>query len=118
MRTLELNKTTMWVVSCLGMEDIYDENGYYTGEQELTYSEPKKIRINLYPATGEVLTRQFGSNVDVDMVSSSTNVVLDKDDLLFYKKPINNYDSEYDFRVTSIMKSLNHYQYGFGGNIE
>ena len=52
MRTLERNKIELFIVEPDKVEDIYDEDGYFTGEKELKYSEPKKIRINLYPVTG------------------------------------------------------------------
>lgn len=117
MRTLELNKYDLWVVESLGLEELIDDNGYFTGEMVESYSEPRKIRMALYPATGEVIQSQFGQHVDVDMVSSTVDIVLNENSLLFLEEPMGDYTNTYDYKVSSVQKSLNHYQYGLKGGI-
>lgn len=117
MRTLELNKYNLWVVESNGLEELLDDDGYFTGEMVESYTDPRKIRLALYPATGEVMLSQFGEHVDIDMVSSTTKDLLSKDSLIFLEKPTGDPKTTYDYKVTSIQKSLNHYQYGLKGDI-
>lgn len=116
MRTLELNKTNLWYVNPNESEeiDVIDEDGHFTGEKTKVYGLPKKIRLHLYPATGDILEREFGKNIDVDMVTTS-NEVLEKDTLIYYEFPNGDYNTTYDFKISHILKSLNSYQYGLRG---
>ena len=116
MRTLERNKTTLWYVnpSDATMIDVIDEDGYFTGEKEMVYGVPKEIRLHLYPATGDIVERVFGKNVDIDMVTTS-NEILSQDSMIFYKLPLGNFDTTFDFKIKFILKSLNSYQYGLKG---
>lgn len=116
MRTLELNKTTLWIVDTTGeYEDVLDEDGNYTGEKEIQYSIPSMVRLHLYPATGDVVSKSFGKDLDLDMITSSTNVELDKNTLVFLKEPVGNYDTTYDYSVDKILRSLNVFTYGLKG---
>lgn len=118
MRTLELNKSSLWYVKPDGIEvKLKDEDGYYTGEIEIQYEEPSEIRLHLYPASGEIKEQTFGLSVDIDMITSSTDVVLEKNGLIFINEPTDNYDVTYDYKVGSILKSLNSYQYGLKGRM-
>lgn len=118
MRTLELNKSNLWYVKPDGIEvDLKDEDGYYTGEVGIEYEKPIKIRLHLYPATGEIKEETFGLSSNVEMISSSTNVRLDKNGLVFNKKPIDNYDTTYDYKVSEILESLNSFTYGLKGRV-
>jgi len=115
MRTLEINKTTLWYVKQTGSTKKTDSNGYYTGEIVPTFSTPTEIRIALYPSNGSVTEQIFGKDASLDMIGVSNDVVLDETCLLFITKPITgqNYFTTYDYSVSMIKKSLNTYQYGF-----
>lgn len=117
MRTLKLNESDYWVVNAIGTEDVMDSDGYFTGEKKVMYSEPQKIRLHLFPANGDVIRRSFGETLDIDMVSSSTSIVLETGTLLFEDEPVDDFDKTYDYEVSKISKSLNVYQYGFRGRI-
>lgn len=116
MRTLELNKSTLWYVNPNDVDEIevVDEDGYYTGEIIKVYGVPKKIKLHLYPATGDVVERVFGMNIDVDMVTS-TNIDLDKDTLLFVNEPIDKFNTTYSYKISHKLPSLNSFQYGLKG---
>lgn len=114
MRTLELNKTTLWYVESMGEHEIKDENGHYTGEIDTVYTEPKQIRLHLYPASGEIKSEAFGSNANVDMITT-TEEVLSETTLLFTEKPTGNYSTTYTYRINEISKSLNSNRYGLKG---
>lgn len=110
MRTLDKNKTTMWIVNVLGDVEEIDSRGFYTGQVIKSYSTPVEVRLSLYPANGEVLEQLFGRDISADMLAVSNDVVLTKDTLLFLNENINDY-SKYDYTVTGIAKSLNTIQY-------
>lgn len=116
MRTLNLNKTKLWYVNPKAEEtiEVEDEDGYPTGETVKVYGLPKEISLHLYPATGDIIEREFGVGIDVDMVSTST-IELEKGTTLYHIKPTDDYNTDYDYKVTNILKSLNSYQYGLKG---
>lgn len=116
MRTLELNKTTLWYVEANGVEDILDSDGYDTGEIRTLYTEPKQIHLHLYPATSKFMRETFGEHHDVDIVTTTTEE-LDKSTLLFTEKPTGDFATTYDYRLDGISKSLNYTQYGFKGGV-
>lgn len=116
MRNLELNKTNVWYVDCIGETNVLDDEGYDTGEKEPIYSVPIPTRLILYPATGEVLEESFGVTSKIDMVTVS-DIKLKPQSLIFLSEPISNYDLTYDFKVSKILPSLNHTQYGLRGRI-
>lgn len=116
MRTLELNKQDVWVVDYEGEVDVKDENGYFTGEIETQYSTPIKHRMSLTTANGKVLEESFGLSSDVEVIVV-TKIKLSKQSLIFLSEPTSNYDVTYDYKVTKIIPSINHNQYGLKGRI-
>lgn len=138
MRTLELNKTSLWLVEKLSQEPMLDDEGFETGEFNPSYSIPRKVRLSLYPANGRIKDDLFGKDSQFDMISVSTDIVLTKDCLLLTEETIvtnstftyadletRSYiqleeltnsgvdvERQYDYRVTKINKSLNGYAYG------
>lgn len=114
MRTLELNKTKLWYVEKIGEIEVKDEDGYYTGEVEPEYSEPKSIRLHLYPASGKILQDTFGISTELDFITS-TNTKLNRDVLLFDEKPTPGNFDKYNYHIDSVLISLNTYTYGLKG---
>lgn len=116
MRTLELNKSKLWYVNPNEVDEIevVDEDGYYTGEVIKVYGVPKVIKLHLYPATGDVVEREFGMNIDVDMVTT-TKIDLEKDTLLFIVEPTEKFNTTYNYMITHKLPSLNSFQYGLKG---
>ena len=56
MRTLEINKRTIYYANPLPPVPILDENGFETGELEYGFTEPKALRIHVSPAKGKAIT--------------------------------------------------------------
>lgn len=112
MRTLDKNKTKLWVVNSSGTTEMIDSDGFYTGEVVKSYGVPSTIYLHLYPSGGEITEKLFGKDSSFDMLAVSNNVILTKDSLLFLDEPLSNYDITYDYRVSEILKSLNTYNYG------
>lgn len=111
MRTQRLNKTDIWVVSSNGYTDVLDGNGFKTGERELTYSVPQKIKLSLVPTNGRVYTDEKGLIKEFDK-TTVTNIDLKVGDLLFLSEPTGEYDSTYDYSIDMKLDSLNINKYG------
>lgn len=114
MRTLELNKTNLWYVEKLEDVEVIDDNGYFTGELEASYSDPKPISLHLYPASGKILEETFGLASNLEFVTHS-NVNLKKGTLLYRNFPRDT--SKYDFTISNILPSLTTIHYGLKGAI-
>lgn len=112
MRTLERNKTKLWLVNPTGSGILLDEDGYDTGETIKTYSVPVEVFINIYPSGGLVQEQIFGKDASLDMIGISNDVVLNDNSLLFLTLPVGNYGTTYDYRLSAIKKSINTYNYG------
>ena len=68
MRTVQRNKRDVWYALYLGEQDAIDADGNYTGETEVVYDKPVKIRANVSPATGQANIEMFGNFTDYDRV--------------------------------------------------
>lgn len=138
MRTLELNKTPLWLVDVLDQEPVLDDSGFETGEFKPSYSVPRKVRLHLYPANGKIKDDLFGKDAQLDMISVSTDVILTKDSLLLTEETIVanstftyeqlenltymlledltysgiNVNTQFDYKVSMISHSLNGWAYG------
>ncbi len=115
MRTLGINKKTLWYVDYLGKVPIKDEDGYNTGESEQQFSEPIEIKLNLYTTNSEVIRNMFGTTNNINIVCSDDKVKLKMGSKLFYTIPDDNtdYEKDFDLEVTALSESLNHWNYGF-----
>jgi len=60
LRTLQRNKRTIWYALYNGVTEVVDEDGNYTGEQEVSYSEPIQVRMNVSGGRGQAEIELFG----------------------------------------------------------
>ena len=60
MRTLQRNKRTIWYALYNGVTEVVDDDGNYTGEQEVSYSEPIQARMNVSGGRGQAEIELFG----------------------------------------------------------
>lgn len=112
MRTLNKNKTTLWIVNPTAKVAVVDVDGFQTGEFTTSFTTPVSKDIALYPSNGTIVEEIFGKDYSCDMIAVSNEVNLSKDSLLFLSQPVSNYTTTYDYYVDKINKSLNTYQYG------
>lgn len=73
MRCLVKNKTPFYYATLQGETDVVDEDGLYTGETEIQYSDPVKGKGNISPASGSAAAEVFG----IDSVYSKVLVMDD-----------------------------------------
>lgn len=117
MRTLNKNKKTFWYVEPVGTTETVDDDGNYTGETTRSYSNPRSIKLPMIPASGDNLIESFGEAANLDYISNSVTA-LRKDSLIFEKMPHSDYAGTYDYTISKVLKSLNHYVYGLKGRID
>ena len=60
MRTRQRNKRTIWYALYNGVTEVVDEDGNYTGEQEVSYGEPIQARMNVSGGRGQAEIELFG----------------------------------------------------------
>lgn len=73
MRSLEINKQTIWYALYLGKVAVKDEDGYDTGEVKIGYANPVKARLRVSPNKGESSVQQFGLSLDYDRTMVTTD---------------------------------------------
>lgn len=118
MRTLEKNKVSLWAVKKTIGAELRDADGFLTGEVGITYGAPFKVRLPLYPSNGDIAQQLFGTGSAFDMISVSNDILLNKNDYLFYSEPSGNFDATYDFMVESAQHSLNSHSYGLKSRVK
>ena len=74
MKALARNKQTLYYALPTTYTDVTDENGFYTGEQTITYATPVKAEMNISPANGRTALEWFG-------ISTNFTHVLVTDDM-------------------------------------
>lgn len=52
MRVLNRNKQTLWYANPTGATAVTDENGFKTGEKEITYGTPVSVRMSMAISSG------------------------------------------------------------------
>ena len=107
MRTLQRNKRTIWYALYNGVTEVVDEDGNYTGEQEVSYGEPIQARMNVSGGRGQAEIELFG----VDNPFTRTAVT---DDLTtpFNTNTIFWFDADpemdsHNYRCTGVSRTIN-----------
>ena len=111
MRTLQRNKQDVWYALYTGEAEVVDESGNYTGETEISYAEPVKIRANVSPATGQADVEMFGNFTDYDhvVVTDDVNIPVDENSVMWIgTEPTEGHGIEgYNYVVRRVAKSFN-----------
>jgi len=106
MRCLERNKRTVYYALYMGERDCHDDDGNRTGEKELVYSTPVKVKVNISGGRGQAQVDVFG----VDNPFTRT-VELDDMTTPFTTDTIWWFDADPDgphnYRCTGVSKTLN-----------
>ena len=107
MRTLQRNKRTIWYALYSGVTEVVDDDGNYTGEQEVSYSEPIQARMNVSGGRGQAEIELFG----VDNPFTRTAVTDDLDtpfnmDTIFWFEadPLTD---PHNYRCTGVSRTIN-----------
>ena len=111
MRTVQRNKRDVWYALYLGEQEVVDEDGNFTGETEIAYSEPVHIRANVSPATGNTNMEMFGNFADYSrvVVTDDVSIPVNENAVMWIdKEPIEGHGIEgYNYIVRRVAKSFN-----------
>ena len=107
MRTVQRNKRTIWYALYNGVTEVVDEDGNYTGEQEVSYGEPIQARMNVSGGRGQAEIELFG----VDNPFTRT-AVTDDLDTLFNTDTIFWFEADplvdpHNYRCTGVSRTIN-----------
>ena len=109
MKALSRNKQKIYYALYLGETEI-QEDGYYTGERQVSYSDPVEMKANVSPARGEADVQIFGvtENYTKTIVTTDMGCPIDTMSRLWIGvEPT----SPYNFVVVRVAKSLNSIAY-------
>lgn len=107
MRSQEINKRLIYYAQPLPPQPVLDEDGYETGEMDYSATtKPKPCRINVTPAMGEIVTRQFGNLEEYDkiLVTASTDLDIKEDTVLWVDDLDTN--KPYDYIVKKVARGI------------
>lgn len=100
---------TVYYALLTGIEEVKDDNGYFTGEKKPIYGKPQKIKISVSPNRGNDYVDAFGTNTQYDRVMvTHKDLPIDEKTVLWIDNPIT---ADYDYIVTRKAKSLNYTSY-------
>ena len=109
MRALERNKQTIYFANFTNKTKIYDSNGLYTGQFEITYSEPKKAKVNISASRGEAYVELFGTDLNyTNTIVTDKDLGIDENSIIWIGiSP----SMAHNYKVVSVAKSLNFVAY-------
>ena len=108
MRTQRINRTPFYYALYTGSVPNVDEDGFETGEDTSTYSNPVLYtKANISPATGQSNIEQFGEiqNYDKVIVTSDMSLPVDENSILWIDET--DVSLPHDYIVKRIAKSKN-----------
>lgn len=83
-RDLKANQREFYYQLFRGEQPVYDDEGYDTGEPQISYSEPIKASAMISANTSDVLDTPFGKDCVYDkMISTVQNLPIDEFSKLF-----------------------------------
>ena len=112
MITLKRNRTWFWYSLYQGVTDVVDSDGFYTGEQKVSYAEPVQMKdANISPSNGTDQSEMFGVLTDYDkvIITHDMNCPITENSVLFVDVVPTMVDGvpKYDYIVKKVAKSKN-----------
>lgn len=110
MRLLNRNKRTFWYANYKGTEDILNDEGEYSGQQRVLYTEPVQTTGYISASSGDAFTAQFGTDIAYDRTILLESTDMSENSILWIdiEPKQNDNDISHNYIVTSVAKSLNH----------
>lgn len=89
MRIMKRNKRHLYYALYKGKKDVVDEDGNYTGEYDIEYSDPVEIYASISASTGQSSIEQFGNLADYDkvIVTDDMKCPIDENSILWIERP-------------------------------
>ena len=113
MHTLRRNQITIAYSLYQGKTENVDANGDLTGEYTISYSTPVTTKISVSAAKGEADLEMFGIDVQYSktMVTDDMLCPINEHSHLWIETSPNNDNSNWDYWVVKVAKSLNNIVY-------
>ena len=108
MRTQRINRTPFYYALYQGKTPCIDENGFNTGEMQISYTTPQRYtRGNISPATGQSEIESFGNlqSYDKVIVTGDMCCPINEDSILWVDEA--DVTKPHDYIVKKIAKSKN-----------
>lgn len=111
MQCLDINKQPLYYATLLGKEERVDSDGNYTGEYDLTYSDPVQVWMNISAARGAADFGFFGISLQYSktMVTDDMECPINNDTVLWIDADPTT--DKYNYVVKRVGKSLNYISY-------
>lgn len=116
MRSLELNKQTLWYAQYVGSKPLKDEDGRFTGERTIEHTAPVKYRISISNVVATNISRtisvvrvtDYGNSVDYDKTLCTTDLKcpINESSVLWIDNSPEN-GEPYDYIVRRVSRSIN-----------
>lgn len=110
MKALERNKQKIYYANFSGKTEIIDENGLYTGEYEISYTEPVEVKVNVSASRGEAYLDLFGTDLNyTNTIVTDKDLGIDENSILWVGKEAyqNSVITPHNYIVVSVAKSFN-----------
>jgi len=114
MRSLEINKQTIYYALYIGDVPVLDADGNETGQTKAGYGKPIKFRIRVSGSKGDSENNAFGKSLDYDRTMNTTDHTfpIDEFSVLFIDtmpviKEDGTTDTAHDYTVQKVAKDLN-----------
>lgn len=124
MKALARNRQSLYYALPTGLVNVTDSDGFYTGEQTVSYATPVGVEMNISPATGRTVLEWFGiaTNYSKVLVTDDMACPITEDTILWIgieptTTVTNNgqtttVNHPHNYVVSKIAKSLNSIAYG------
>ena len=114
MKALERNKQKIYYANYTGKTKVYDSNGLYTGENEVTYTDPVETRVNVSASRGQAEIELFGTDLNyTNTIATDKDLGIDEHSILWVGKEAyqGSVITPHNYIVASVAKSLNSFVY-------
>ena len=118
MRHQKRNKKEVSYLNYVSSTDVLDGDGNPTGEKNVVYSSPSKMKLYAQSSSGLVVVEALGTDVQYDKVayvSKADRSKIDENSVFFIDRAVE-YDGSnkplFDYRVKKIASLVNEYVIG------
>lgn len=111
MRLVKRNLKSIYYSLYIGRVPVLDDDGFETGETEISYTEPVELRVNVSPASGRIQAEMFGTDESYDkiVITDQMDCPIDENTVLYVDcEPEGN---GFDYVVKRVAKALHHISY-------
>lgn len=108
MRTLKRNKRPVAFAFYDGVQELTDEYGNYTGEYDVSYTEPVKTKMNVSGGRGQAdialfgLTQTFGRTATTEDLETPFN-----EETVMWIETDPDLGEPFDYRVVAVSRTIN-----------